>query len=108
MIFGEHFYRNVTITALYFEPLELSVTKGADALDVSEDTLTDLLNCRSSLSPEMAIRLSLAFDTTPESWLLLQQQYDLWHVLKNNNFQKVIHLQKNGLADFQQAIPLPA
>ena len=82
---------------LYFEPLELSVTQGANALDVSKDTLSDILNCRSSLSPEMAIRLSLAFDTTPESWLNLQQQYDLWYTRKNHNFQKVIHLQKNEI-----------
>jgi addiction module HigA family antidote len=53
---------------LYFEPLELNLTQGAGALDISPDTLSDILNCRSPISPDMAIRLSLAFDTTPESW----------------------------------------
>ncbi len=108
MIMHEPPHPGEVLTELYFEPLELSVAQGADALDVSKDTLSDLLNCRSPLSPEMAIRLSLAFDTTPESWLNLQQQYDLWYTRTNHNFQKVIHLQKNDFQNVQKAIPLLA
>lgn len=64
---------------LCLEPLELSVTDAAKALDVSVKTLSAILNGRAGISPEMAVRLSLAFDTTAESWLNQQVQYDLWH-----------------------------
>ena len=63
---------------LCLEPLNLTVTKAAQALGVSRKTLSAILNGRSSISPEMAIRLSMAFDTSAESWLNQQTQYDLW------------------------------
>lgn len=63
---------------LCLEPLGISVTKAAEALGVSRKTLSAILNGRAGISTEMAIRLSLAFDTTPESWLTQQTQYDLW------------------------------
>lgn len=63
---------------LYFEPLSLSVTEGAKALNITRKTLSSILNGRSGISPLMALKLSVAFDTTPESWLELQNQYDLW------------------------------
>ena len=60
------------------EPLGLSVTDAAKALGVSRKTLSSILNGRAGISPVMAIRLSIAFDTTAESWLNQQVQYDLW------------------------------
>ena len=63
---------------LCLEPLGLSVTDAAEALGVARKTLSAILNGRSGISPEMAIRLGKAFDTTPESWLNQQVQYDLW------------------------------
>lgn len=63
---------------LCLEPLGLSVTRTAEALGVSRKTLSAILNGRAGISPEMAIRLSKAFDTTAESWLNQQVQYDLW------------------------------
>jgi addiction module HigA family antidote len=66
------------IRELCLEPLDLSVTDAAAALGVSRKTLSAILNGRAGISPEMAIRLSKAFDTTPESWLNQQMQYDLW------------------------------
>ena len=68
---------------LCLEPLELSVTDAAEALGVSRKTLSSILNGRAGISPEMAIRLSKAFDTTPESWLNQQQQYDLWQAMQS-------------------------
>jgi addiction module HigA family antidote len=59
-------------------PLGLSVTAAAKILGVSRKSLSELLNGKSGISPEMAIRLSMAFGTTPESWLSQQMQYDLW------------------------------
>src|SRR5918992_3280719 len=63
---------------LCLEPLGLSVTAAAKALGVSRKTLSALLNGRAGISPEMAIRLSIAFDTSAESWLQQQMHYDLW------------------------------
>lgn len=59
-------------------PLGLSVTAAAKALGVTRKTLSELLNGKSGISPEMAIRHSIAFKTSPESWLSQQMQYDLW------------------------------
>ena len=63
---------------LCLEPLGLTVTEAARALRVSRKTLSSILNAHVGVSPEMAIRLSIAFDTTSESWLNQQVQYDLW------------------------------
>lgn len=60
------------------KPLGLTVTEAAQKLGVTRKTLSALLNCRSSLSPEMAIRISKATNTTPESWLFMQAKLDLW------------------------------
>jgi addiction module HigA family antidote len=62
---------------LCLQPLGLSVTEAAQALGVSRKTLSSILNGRSGISPEMAVRLSIAFNTTSESWLQQQLQYDL-------------------------------
>lgn len=66
------------IRELCLEPLGISVTATARALGVSRKALSELLNGKAGISPEMAIRLSIAFDTTAESWLNQQMQYDLW------------------------------
>ncbi len=66
------------LKGLCIEPLGLTVTDTAKSLGVSRKTLSAILNGRAGISPEMAIRLSRAFDTTPESWLNQQMQYDLW------------------------------
>jgi len=63
---------------LCLKPLALTVTEAAKALGVSRKTLSGILNGHAGISPEMAIRLSIAFDTTAESWLNQQVQYDLW------------------------------
>ena len=60
------------------EPLDLTVTEAAKALDVTRKTFSTLLNGRAGISPEMAIRLSRVFGRTPEGWLRLQLQFDLW------------------------------
>jgi addiction module HigA family antidote len=65
---------------LCIEPLGLSVTEAAEGLGVSRKTLSAVLNGRAGISPEMALRLSIAFETSPESWLNQQTQYDLWLV----------------------------
>ena len=83
------------IKELCLEPLGLSVTDAAKALGVSRKTLSALLNGRSGISPEMALRLAKAFDTSPESWLNQQMQYDLWIVEQNLGelkVEKLVHV----------------
>lgn len=61
------------------EPLSLTVTDAAKALGVTRKTFSAILNGRSGISPEMALRLSKVFGRSPEGWLRLQLQHDLWH-----------------------------
>jgi addiction module HigA family antidote len=79
------------IRELCLEPLGLTVTAAARALGVSRKALSELLNGKTGVSPEMAVRLSIAFDTTPESWLTQQMQYDLWQAEKK---RKSLHVEK--------------
>jgi len=65
------------IRRLCLEPLGLTVTEAAKALGVTRKALSELINCHSGVSVEMALRLAKAFDTSAESWLGMQQQYDL-------------------------------
>jgi len=66
------------IRELCIDPLGMTVTEAAKALGVTRKTLSALLNGRSGISPEMALRLSKVFGRSAEGWLKLQLQYDLW------------------------------
>lgn len=61
----------------WLEPMGLTVTEAAKALGVSRKTLSTILNGRAGISPEMVVRLSIAFATTAESWMNQQVQWDL-------------------------------
>jgi len=80
---------------LCLTPLGLTVTQAARALGVSRKTLSGILNGRAGISPEMAVRLSLAFGTSAESWMNQQTQYDLWHVERR---RKKLHVTKLSAA----------
>src|SRR5574337_935946 len=67
------------------EPLGLSVTQGAKVLGVTRQALNNIVNGKSGISPEMAIRLSKAFGSTPETWLRMQVAYDLAIARKNES-----------------------
>ena len=60
------------------EPLGLTVTRAAEGLGVTRQALSDLVNEKAGVSVEMAIRLSQAFGSAPETWLGMQTAYDLW------------------------------
>lgn len=60
------------------EPLGLSVARAAKHIGVARQSLSELVNGRSGVSVNMAIRLSKAFGSTPETWLGMQMAYDLW------------------------------
>ena len=71
------------------EPLDLTVTEAAEALGVARKTLSTLLNGRAGISPEMALRLSKVFGRTPEGWLRLQLQFDLWKAEQSVDISKL-------------------
>lgn len=64
------------------KPLGLTITEAAEKLGVTRKTLSELVNKKSSLSPEMALRISKATETSPESWLRMQVKLDLWRALQ--------------------------
>jgi len=80
------------IKSLCLKPLGVTVTQAAEALGVSRKTLSAILNARAGISPEMAVRLSIAFDTTAESWMNQQTQYDLWHAEQQRKRLRVMKL----------------
>lgn len=73
------------IRELCIEPLDLTVTKAAESLGVTRKTLSMLLNGKAGISPEMSLRLSKVFGRSPEGWLKLQIQYDLWKSRRSVN-----------------------
>ncbi len=77
------------IREIYIAPYDLSIRKIAENLGVSASTLTRLLNGDSNISPEMALRLSKGLGRSPESWLAMQDQYNLWHAKKNVDLRGV-------------------
>lgn len=62
----------------YLLPLSITIKEMATSLGVSRKTLSKILNERGAITPDMALRLSRAFDTTPDLWMNLQKNYDLW------------------------------
>ena len=77
------------IYEVYLEPAGLSGRYLAKQLDVASSTLNRILKGQSAISPEMALRLSKALGRTPESWLAMQDVYDLWHVKQHLNLTNV-------------------
>ena len=70
----------VILRDLYLSPLNISITRLAETLGVSRKAISSIVNGHKSVTPEMALRLSRAFpNTSPEFWLNLQKNYDLWH-----------------------------
>jgi antitoxin HigA-1 len=75
------------------EPLSMTITEAAKNLGVTRKAISELVNERSAMSPEMAVRIARATDTTPESWINMQSKLDIWEAeqkkLKVTPFQKV-------------------
>jgi antitoxin HigA-1 len=77
------------ISEIYLEPHGVSLRRLAELLDVAPSTLARLIKGQSGVTPEMALRLSVALGRTPESWLALQHNHDLWRARKRVNLRKV-------------------
>lgn len=71
------------------EPLNRSITDLSKMLGISRKTFSALLNGHSGISPEMALRLSKVFGRSPEGWLRLQIQYDLWRTRQSVNIENL-------------------
>ena len=84
------------ITAVYLEPNDLSARDLAAKLGVAASTLHRVLTGSSSISPEMALRLSKALGRSPESWLAMQSQHDLWKARQQVNLRKVRRVRLNA------------
>lgn len=91
------------IKTLCLDPLNLSVTDAAKALDISRPTLSKLINGKMNITPEMAIRLSIVFHTSDELWINLQAGYDLW---KAQQHKKKLHLKPLNFKNFGLVDPL--
>ena len=68
------------IKGLWLNPMGITITQAAKAIGVSRKTLSKIINGQSSITPEMAVRLSIALGGSPESWMGHQVAYDLWQV----------------------------
>ncbi len=77
------------IREVYLAPFQLSARQVAAKLKVAPSTFNRLLNGESSVTPEMALRLSKTLGRSPESWLALQHNYDLWQARRRVNLTKV-------------------
>ncbi len=71
------------------EPLGITVTEAARVLGVTRQALNNVVNLKAGISPEMAIRLSKAFGSSPEVWLGMQMAYDLAQLEKEAGRIKV-------------------
>src|SRR6202167_2987121 len=78
-----------SIRTACLEPLGLSVTEGAKVLGVTRQALNNVVNGKSGISPNMAIRLAKAFGSTPETWLRMQLAFDLAAARRNESKIKV-------------------
>lgn len=74
----------------YLTPLSLTVTALAEALHVSRKTLSKIINEKGAVTPDMALRLSAAFDTTPNFWLNLQKNHDLWQAERSSDSWRAV------------------
>jgi addiction module HigA family antidote len=69
----------------YLKPLSMTINEFASVLGISRKTLSKIINERGAITPDMALRLSRAFNTTPDFWLNLQKNFDLWQAEHSSN-----------------------
>lgn len=84
------------ILATYMEPFDLSCRYLAEQLDVAASTLNRVIKGQSGVSPEMALRLSKSIGRSPESWLAMQDAYDLWQAKKSVRLSSVHKVKLNA------------
>lgn len=83
------------IREVYLEPFGMSARHLAMKIKVSPSTVARILQGRSAVSPEMALRLSKALGRSPESWLAMQDMHDLWSARTSVDLDGIERLQFN-------------
>lgn len=73
----------------YLLPLNLTIGQASDALCISRKHLSSIVNGHTGISPEMALKLAISFNTTPEFWMKLEEQFDLWKAKQTLNTDKI-------------------
>lgn len=86
------------IRETYIEPFDISIRSLAESLGVAASTLARVVSGRSGISPEMALRLSKALGRSPESWLAMQHNFDLWQARNSTNLSEVRKIQFEATA----------
>jgi addiction module HigA family antidote len=86
------------IRETYIEPFDISIRSLAKNLGVAASTLARIVSERSAVSPEMALRLSKALGRSPESWLAMQGNYDLWQARKSANLSQIRKIPLEAIA----------
>lgn len=86
------------INEIYLEPHGISGRELAEKLDVAPSTLNRILKGTSGISPEMSLRLSKTLGRSPESWLAMQHNYDLWLVRSQVDLRRVAKLKLDAAA----------
>jgi len=81
------------IRATYIDPFDISIRSLAESLDVSPSTLARVVSTHSAVSPDMALRLSKALGRSPESWLTMQHNFDLWQAKRSADLSYVQKIQ---------------
>jgi len=71
------------------KPLGLTIKEAALKLGITRQNLSDIVHCKTAISPAMAIKLAKAFNTSPDVWLGMQMQYDLWKAKQSTNVDDV-------------------
>jgi len=80
------------IKGLWLDPMGVSITEAAQAMAISRKTLSKIVNGRGRVTPEIAVRLSLALGSSAESWLSHQAAYDLWELEQHPDNVRVVPL----------------
>lgn len=83
---------------MYIKPLGLTITEAAQRLGVPRQRLSQIVNGKASISPDMALRLAKAFEnTSPQFWLNMQNQYDLWQARNSVDLSNVQVFRPSGI-----------
>lgn len=89
-------YPGEFIKEIYIEPLHISLRAAAIKLDVSPSTFSRLIKGDADVSPIMALKLSKAFGRSPESWMMMQAEHELWKARKRVDLNRLAIIYKNA------------
>ncbi len=89
----------------YLLPLSISIKEMAETLGISRKTLSKIINEKGSITPNMALRLSRAFDTMPDFWLNLQKNFDLWQAERESKEWKKVKPYPRNILHNHKSMP---